>query len=330
MKNKLLIICGPTATGKTRLGIKLSQHFKGEIISADSRQVYLGMDIVTGKDVNNSTRQPADKLQAEIQKELKEKVWIGNYTLSEIPIWMLDIVKPDQKFSVGLYQKIAKHIIEDIWRRHKLPIVIGGTGLYIKSLIDKINTLSIPPDWKLREQLNNKTREQLKTELKRLDLQKFRQMNKSDKNNPRRLIRAIEIVRQAQPINRLRKIKINKKLIIGLKTKSFKDLYQRIDERVEKRVKQGAEKEIKQLLEKYTWDDSILGTTIGYKQWRGFFEGKASLKETIQHWRFAEHAYARRQMTWFKKQPQLKWLDIDKKDFDKQAKSIVQRWYGKD
>ena len=130
---KLLIICGPTATGKTKLGIKLAKKFNGEIVSADSRQVYKGMDIGTGKEVED-----------------------GKWVVDEIPIWLLDIVNPDYRFNVADYKKCADVVLDDIWKQGKLPILVGGTGFYIKAVIDGIGTMGVPPDWELRKILSAK------------------------------------------------------------------------------------------------------------------------------------------------------------------------------
>ncbi|NCS99922.1 tRNA (adenosine(37)-N6)-dimethylallyltransferase MiaA, partial [Candidatus Parcubacteria bacterium] len=133
---KLLIICGPTATGKTRLGIELAKKFNGEIVSADSKQVYRGMDVGTGKDLPVSS-----KLQLSAQS-----FQLGYYEIKRVKVWLLDIVEPDYKFNVADYKKCADAIVEDIWKRKKLPIVVGGTGFYIKAIVDGIETMGVLPD----------------------------------------------------------------------------------------------------------------------------------------------------------------------------------------
>jgi len=125
------------------------------------------------------------------------------------------------------------------------------------------------------------------------------------------------------------KFKTKDILMIGLKMNSFTELYKLIDKRVEKRIKAGAEREVKDLLKHYSWQNSVLGATIGYKEWRDYLAGKATPDEVKKHWQFAEHGYARRQMTWFRKQRGISWLEIDKKSFDREAVNIVQQWYGK-
>lgn len=299
--NKILVIVGPTAIGKTGLGIKLAHQFKGEIISADSRQVYKGMDIITGKDLSG-----------------------------EVKTWLLDVVTPDQKFSVADYYELAWKAIEDIWSRGKLPIVVGGTGFYIKALIEGIGTLGIKPDWELRKKLADYSINELTNYLKKVDFKKWRLMNESDRKNPRRIVRAIEVALKLKTEN----LKQNTnnyyeidKLMIGL-TAPNEILYQRIDQRVEERANAGAEEEIKKLLDKgYTWENSVLGQTIGYCEWQEYFEGKASPETVIQKWKFAEHDYARRQMTWFRKNQGINWFDITSVGWQERVEKLVKDWY---
>lgn len=331
-KNKLLIICGPTATGKTALGIYLAKKIDGELISADSRQVYKYMDIGTGKDILNSEfRIQNSKLQLKIQKEINLKITLGVYEIDKIPIWGLDLVKPDQEFSVAHWVRFANLIIKDIWKRKKLPIIVGGTGFWLKALIDGIDSINIPPDWQLREKLRNLEIEKLREILKKLDPERWQSMNQSDRKNPRRLIRGIEIAEQIKSLKlKIKsyslKLKIDQLLIIGL-IASNKFLYQRIDQRVEKRIKQGAQKEIETLLKKgYPWDLEAM-TATGYKEWQPFFQKKVGLEEIIQRWKYNEHAYARRQLTWFKKDKRIKWFNIEKPDWQNNVVKLVENWY---
>ena len=184
--NKLLVICGPTATGKTSLGILLAKKVDGEIISADSRQVYIGMDLGTGKDLPKNS-------EFKIQNSK-----IGYYLFDKIPVWMIDIVKPNQEFSAADFVGLASKVINDINSRNKLSIIVGGTGFYIKALIDGVDTLGIPPDWELRKQLGLKSTAELFEMLSRINSEKSASMNSSDKQNPRRLIRAIEVALKNQ------------------------------------------------------------------------------------------------------------------------------------
>jgi len=319
--NNLLVICGPTATGKTALGINLAKKFNGELISADSRQVYRGMDIGTGKDLPKFS---IFNFQFSIDKKQ-----IGYFLLEEIPVWLYDVVEPDYRFSVADYVKCAEVVIKDIWRRGKLPILVGGTGFYIKALIDGIETLGVPPSWELRKKLRNLEIEKLREILRRIDPERLGRMNESDRSNPRRLIRAIEIAEKYQ-ISKIKyqkyKLKIKKMIILGLKA-PYKFLYQRIDQRVDERVKKGIVEEIQKLIKKgYNWENSVLGTTIGYREWRLYFEGKVPKEEVIELWRYAEHAYARRQMTWFKKDKRIHWFDISQKKWQDKIETLVKYW----
>jgi len=342
MKKTLLVICGPTATGKTSLAINLAKKFNGELVSADSRQVYGEMDIGTGKDLPKFS---IFNFQFSIDKNDKKQ--IGYYLLEEIPVWLYDVVEPDYYFNVADYVKCATVVIQDIWQRKKLPILVGGTGFYIRALIDGIETLGVPPDWELREKLRNLEIEKLREILKNIDHGRLEKMNESDRNNPRRLIRAIEIVKEIQNSkfkiqNKIQnsKLKIKNALFIGLKA-HYKVLYEKIDRRVEERVGQGVVEEIQTLIKKgYNWENSVLGSTIGYKEWRPYFRNPKSeiparpaggrnpkLKdEIIQKWKFAEHAYARRQMIWFKKDRKIHWFDINQKKWQDKIEALVEDW----
>ena len=186
--DKLLIICGPTATGKTDLAIRLAKKFGGEVISADSRQVYKGMNIGTGKDISNF------KFQIDFKFQISNfKFKVGYYQVDGIKIWLYDIVKPDYQFNVADYKECADLVTFDILNRGKLPILVGGTGLYIKAVVSGIETLGVPSDWKLRERLLHCSIASLLEQLKKLDPDRWEEMNESDRNNPRRLVRAIEI-----------------------------------------------------------------------------------------------------------------------------------------
>lgn len=299
--NKLLVICGPTATGKTTLAVNLASKFNGELISADSRQIYQGLDIGTGKDHPR-----------------------------EVVIHMIDLVKPNEPFTVAHYVKLAIKKIKTIWARGRLPVLVGGTGLYIKGIVEGIETIGIPPDWKLRKKLQTWSTPKLQETLKKLAPEKWERMNKSDRENPRRLIRAIETAKQKAKSKKQRyKFKIKNVLFIGLKAAN-KILYQRIDKRVEERVNQGVVEEIKRLLKRgYSWENSVLGETIGYQEWQPFFEGKITSDEVIKRWKYHEHGYARRQTTWFKKNKRIHWFDITRGNIEKEVVKLVRKWYSK-
>ena len=333
MKNKLLVICGPTAVGKTNLAVKIAKQFNGEIISADSRQVYKFMDIGTGKDIQNSKfKIQNSKLQAKIKEETKTNIAVGTYRIKKASIWGLDLVNPDQLFSVAHWLKFSHYVIEDIWRRKKLALIVGGTGFWIKALINGFDSVNIPPNWQIRKQLENFSVKKLQIILKKISPKKLLLMNNSDKNNPRRLIRAIEI-RQAKT----KEQKFSQKVVIATKCETLKVglkasnkfLYQKIDERVKQRIKRGMEKEIRNLLKKgYKWNFPSM-SALGYKEWQPFFQKKASLAEVIQRWQFNEHGYARRQIVWFKKDKEIKWFTVEKKNYFKKVVKLIKNWYYK-
>ena len=181
---KLLVICGPTAAGKTNLGLKLASLFNGEIISCDSRQIYQGMDIVTGKD------RPAGSKKK--KRKIKDQTF-HYYLFGKIPVWGLDLVRPDKEFSAAHWVQYSQFVIKSIWQRKKLPIIVGGTGFWIKALLEKIDTIGVVPDYKLRKALVGIKPNRLFTKLKQLDAKRAKQMNQSDRKNPRRLVRAIEV-----------------------------------------------------------------------------------------------------------------------------------------
>jgi len=321
---KLLVICGPTATGKTDLGIILSKKFNGEIISADSRQVYKEMDIITGKDIpeNSELRTKNQELK------IKNPQFTVGYRMKDgIPIWLVDIVAPDYQFNVGEYAQLGHKVIKNIKSRKKMPIIVGGTGLYINALLEPLSNIRIPPNMKLREKLNKFNVEKLQKELGKIDSKKLAVMNISDKNNPRRLIRAIEITNSQTRFVLARQTRFSKdKLFIGLT--AAKDLiFKRIGERVEERIKQGAIDEVISLLRKgYLADYPSLSAT-GYRELRDFVEGQHTLLDAVGKWKLAEQSYAKRQMTWFKKNKKIKWFDIADTNYKEKVEDYVRRWY---
>jgi len=312
---KLLVIEGPTGTGKTSLAVALAKKFDGEIVSADSRQVYKGFDVGTGKDL------PPDAKYKTQNPKLG-----GYYETQGIRIWGYDLVEPHEEFSVAQYIKIVRVIIEDIFARGKLPILVGGTGLYIKGVIDGIPTLSIKPNPKLRKSLEEKTKEELFEILGRIDPVRAASLNSSDRKNPRRLIRAIEV---GLTRSKLENSKFKGDLLfIGLTT-SKEILNKRIDERVDKRVQKGIESEIKALIKNGVKRDSRAMDSLGYRQWKEYFKRpkKVSKTNVIKLWKVEEHKYSKRQMTWFKKDKRINWFDISLATWQKNVEKLVEKWY---
>ncbi len=270
MNKKLIVILGPTASGKSELAIKLAKKFNGEIISADSRQIYKELNIGTNK--------------------LTKKEMGG------IPHHLLNIISPNRKFTIANYQKLAKEAINKILKKNKIPILCGGTGFYIQAVVDGIVIPRVPPDWKLRKKLEKKTTAELYKILKKLDPQRAKTI---EKKNPRRLIRAIEIITKTKkPVPVLKKSPLPYPvLIIGIKLPK-EELQKRIKKRVEKMIKMGLEKEAKKLIKKYDQVPPL--QTIGYQEWSYKNPKELIIRHTIQ--------YAKRQMTWFKRDKRIHWV----------------------
>ena len=298
---KILVILGPTASGKSDLAVKLAKKFKGEVLSADSRQVYKGMDIGTGK----------------ITK--KEMAGITHH--------MLDVASPKTRFDVARYQKMAHKKIAEILKRGKLPIVCGGTGLYIKAIVENPSYPDIPPDLKLRERLEKKPAEQLFAMLKKLDRKRARDI---DAKNPRRLIRAIEIAKhsgnprtqraeqsrrtqwhdEASHDGQVPAIKTAPKydaLILGIKPPQEK-LKSAIKTRFQKRIRQGMIAEVKKLRAQGVSWRRLEELGLEYKYAALYLQNKISKEEMIKILGTKINQYAKRQMTWFKKTPGVRWI----------------------
>ncbi|MCP6719446.1 MAG: tRNA (adenosine(37)-N6)-dimethylallyltransferase MiaA [Patescibacteria group bacterium] len=272
---KLIVILGATAIGKTGLAVRLAKEFNGEIVSADSRQIYKEMDIGTSK--------PTEK------------------EIESVPHHLIDIVYPNQKFNVTIYKKMALKAIKDIQERKKVAFLVGGTGLYIKAVVDNINFPEVSPQKKLRKELETKDEKELFRIYMRLDPKGAKLI---EKENKRRLIRAIEVCRiTKKPFweQRNKGKSLFETLQIGIKL-SREELKKRISKRTDMIFKLGLEKEVKNLTKKY--GGSPLLRTIGYHEW--FAEkGEGSIKEKIK---LHTLQFAKRQMTWFKRDKRIHWI----------------------
>ena len=306
MFNKLLVISGPTATGKTDLAVKLAKKYNGELVSGDSCQIYKGLDIGTGKDQPKNT-----------------------------PIHLLDLVTPDKKFSVADFQKIGLKTIKEIQSRHKLPILVGCSGFYIDSLINSnYNTFSVKPNKCLRFILKFLSLNTLQKIYKLLDKNGFSKLNHSDINNHYRLTRKIEIKlfsskKKSSFEKDTKSSKVDSFDILHISLTAPLDyLYQRIDSRVHKRMEMGFLDEIKNLLKKYQWSDPGM-QIAAYQCLRPYFKKTSSLISCLQSWSYAEHSDARRQTCWFKTKSNATFFDITQKKYDKNIYTLVDKWYNK-
>lgn len=277
MKNKVIAVVGATAGGKTAYAVELAKQIDGEIISADSRLVYKGFDIGTAK------------------PSVEER--------QEIPHYMIDIVEPDVNYSAGLYAKEAKKCINDILSRGKTPIIAGGTGLYFNILLNNYDLPEIEPDWELRKNLNKLSYDELEQMLFSLDKDAF-----VEKNDKKKAIRYIEILKSTgKPLKEARGINEVEYDVewIGLNFPR-EVLYDRINRRVDLMIEMGLVEETKGLLEKYGRIPNIVDT-IGYREIIMGLDGMMTLDEAVDKLKQNTRNYAKRQLTWFRKNENIKW-----------------------
>jgi tRNA dimethylallyltransferase len=298
MMSPILIISGPTASGKTSLAIKLMKLLNGELISADSRQIYKGFDIGTGKDHPKN-----------------------------IKIHMIDILSPNIQYSVSQYREDVLKLIKNIQSLGKLPIIVGGTGQYIQSLIESPReTFDIKPNKFLRFFLNKFNVKTLQFIYKLIDKEKYLKLNHSDVNNPHRLIRKIEIKinNKFSPLffeeGIKGRFKIENYIHLSL-TAPNAYLFKNIDQRVDERIKAGLEQEIKNLRKLYKWTAPAF-RTHAYKEFENGFT-----PEKLRQWRYDEHRYVHRQKTWFRKMPNVKYFDITSAKYPQNAIDFVKKCY---
>lgn len=297
-KINVVAVVGPTASGKTGLGIQLAKHYNGEIVSADSMQIYKGMNIATAKPT------------------VKE--------MQGIPHHLIGFLNPNQTYSVALYVEQAKKAIEDIYSRNKLPIIVGGTGLYVKSLLENITFSKNSEDIHIREKLFKQAEENgidsLLNQLKKVDNEAYN--NLLQEKNTKRIVRALEVyyttgiafsehLKQSKaipsPYNDVR---------IGLKCMDRNNLYDRINKRVDYMVSVGLLEEAKEFL------NSSLSTTakmaIGYKELQPYFNNECSLEQALEKLKMETRRYAKRQLTWFNRDEKVNWINTDQeKNFEK-------------
>lgn len=289
---KLIVVVGPTATGKSELAVKIARNFNGEIISADSRQVYKGIDIGTGK--------------------------ITKKEMQGIPHYLLDVASPKRTFTVVQYKKLAEKAIKKIKKRNKIPILCGGTGFYIQTIVDGITIPEVKPDWKLRKNLEKKSNKELFEMLKKLDATRAKNI---DAKNPRRLVRAIEVfLKTKKPIRKIKKSQDYDVLMIGIK-KEKDELKKLTDIRLKKWLKQGLITEIKKLKKSGLSWKKIENFGLEYFWIAKYLQNKIILKEAVEKSKKDIEKYAKRQMTWFKKDKRIKWI----KNF-KEAENLTKKF----
>lgn len=291
-KIPVIFIVGPTASGKTDAGIRLAKAIDGEIVSADSRYLYRGMDIGTAKP-------SMDERQG-------------------IPHWLIDVADPDETWSLSLFCKAADEAIRDIYSRGKRPVLVGGTGQYVRAILDGWDIPEGEPDHRLRNVLENWGREIGAEELHRkLACIDPEAAEKIEWQNMRRTVRALEVIFMSGKkfsAQRITKEPLYKALIFGMK-RDRSELYQRIDLRVDRMLEQGLVEETAALLSKGYSPSLPSMSAIGYKEVCDYLSNKTSLEKAAQLIKFRTHNYVRRQANWFKaSDPAINWIDPNEID----------------
>lgn len=279
-KNKVIAIVGATASGKTAYSIELAKKVNGEIISADSRLVYQGFDIGTAKPT------------------LEER--------DGIPHYLIDLVEPEVDYSVGLWAKEAEKCIDEIISRGKVPIIVGGTGLYFRILLENYDLPKVEPNYDLRRELETLTFEELQTRLASKDPETASRIEKNDK---KKIIRALEIVETLNlPMSEARGVKDSSPYEVEWHGRNFprEELYERINRRVDLMIETGLIEETKNLLEKHGRIPNLINT-IGYREIIEYLDGKLDLKGACDILKQNTRRYAKRQLTWFRKNTMIDW-----------------------
>lgn len=290
MKPKVIVIVGPTASGKSECAIELAKRIDGEIVSADSMQIYKEMDIGTAK--------------------------VTDEEMSGVKHYMINIVNPSEDFNVAMYKKMAEEALEEIVSKGKMPIIVGGTGLYINTLVNGIEFSEIDKDEEYRKELENRVSAEgidgIYEELKSVDPEAA---NIIDKNNVRRVIRALEIYKvTGKTKTELDKESIKETkfdfLMYGIKT-DREELYNRINKRIGYMMEQGLVSEVEKLNKKYKMSKTAL-QGLGYKEVIEYINGNCNYDEMIEKLKMETRRYAKRQITWFKRDERITWVPKEK------------------
>lgn len=305
-KQPLIVVVGPTASGKTALAVEIAKKFNGEIISADSMQIYKGMSIATAKPT------------------VEEMQGIKHY--------LIDFLDPEEDFSVADYVKLAKKAIEEISSKGKIPVIAGGTGLYVHSLIDNIKFDDTCSNTKIRDELYNVAKEKgnhyLWEELNKIDPITA---SKVHENNLSRVVRAIEVYRETgvpisqHKINSRREETPYEFIIIGLTFSDRKKIYERIEKRVDIMAENGMIEEAREIYNSHKL--STAHQAIGYKELIPYFENTDTLENCLDKIKLETRHYAKRQLTWFRRDERINWFEIDKfvnyQDFQNNIENFV-------
>ena len=298
---KSIVIAGPTACGKSDLGILLADEFSGEIISADSRQVYRHMNIGTGKVEGQVSNIESDSFKCE------DGTLVKPFISEAIKHWLLDITEPMQNFSVADYQKLALAIMRDMVLRDKIPFIVGGTGLYIRSLTEGLVFPDLQVEPKLKERLNSLTLEELQSELLKINQDAYLFL---DIKNPRRVQRALELLLSGFLLEDMKKTKNTgfNFLVLGI-SYPREEINNRIRLRLESRLKEGMIAEVQNLINEGVSFQRLDSFGLEYRYLSRYIRGSISYDE-MQETLYTEICkFAKRQMTWFRKFSNVVWVD---------------------
>lgn len=304
-KKRVVCIVGPTASGKTALSVALAEHFGGEVVSCDSMQIYRGMDIGTAKPTRDEMR--------------------------DVPHHMLSVIDPSETYSAARYVKEAGAITDDILSRERLPVIVGGTGLYVDSLVNGTDFAEYDEDTECRRELFDLYEKHgaayMHSMLRQVDPGRAAQIHQ---NNVKRVIRALEVYNMSGRTISAHDEESKKRpprydaVYIGLMYEDRELLYDRINRRVDEMMASGLLEEVQKLLSSGVSSDTTAMQAIGYKELVSYFEGKCTQDEAVQNIKQASRRYAKRQMTWFRRNKSINWIAVDKtKNFSDVLQSSI-------
>lgn len=304
--NELIAIVGPTGVGKSHLAVKMAQNFSGEIVSADSRQVYRHMDIGTAK--------PSRQDMALVRHHL------------------IDIINPNESFSLAQYQELTNNAINGIIGRDRIPFLVGGSGQYVRAVLEGWGIPRVPPNPNLRRDLEEKAAGGGVKELYReLGLADPAAAGRVDRNNPRRVIRALEIARGSAGTaagNGNNEAPPFRHITIGL-TRDRDELYRRIDTRVDRMIEQGLVEEVEKLVNMGYGLNLPSMSGIGYRQIGMYLEGNITLETAIQQIKFESHRFVRQQYNWFSpKDDRIRWFDLGGRRAGEEIAALIAEFTG--
>lgn len=301
---RVLCIVGSTSSGKTALSLQLAKKFQGEIINADARQIYRGFDIGTGKP----------------RGEWREEDGRRSYVIEGVKHYLMDHLAPDQLSTAAEWKEMALRCVSDIASRQHLPFIVGGTGLYIQSLVDNYDLPAVVPQPELRARMAKMSLGALVQELKEVDPESAKTV---DLQNPRRVMRAIEVARvTGESFRELRRkhAAVVDPLFIAIE-RTPETLRERIDHNIDEMLTRGWIEEVRVLhAQGVAWGVPAM-TSLGYREIGAFLRGEYTEEQMIQKIRLYTWQYARRQMTWFRKEKRIHWIKTED-----EAEEIVQNW----